>query len=164
MSIVTTQLLDFFQFVIIGILISILFDFFRAYRSARKTTSIMVLIQDILYFFIVTIIVIFSIIYILDSDLRFYIFFAMILGILTYISILSKFFLKLYHKFFKVLGFLFELIVLPLKFVSQFITKIYNYFKKNIQKCCKKFFYMLSLNCMKLKKSKFLKFKIKRRG
>lgn len=164
MSLVTSQLLDFFEFVIIGVIISIIFDFFRAYRSARKTNDFIVLLQDFIYFFLVTIIIVISIINILDSNLRGYIFFAIILGIFVYISILSKFFLKIYNAFFKTISYIIELIILPLKLCIQFFYKIYKFFKKYIKKCCKKFFYVLSLICKKFLSIKFLNIKFKRRG
>ena len=163
MSLVTLQLLDFFEFVIVGVVISILFDFFRAYRSARKINNFTVLIQDIIYFFLVTIIIIFSIINILDSNLRLYIFFAMVLGIITYISILSKFFLKLYNKFFKTISFVVDVIFSPIKLYIQILRKFYKFFKKNIKKCCKKFFYVLSLICNKLLNIRLKEFKIQKR-
>lgn len=164
MSLVTLQLLDFFEFVVVGVVISIIFDFFRAYRSARKTNNFMVLIQDIIYFFLVTIIIVFCIVNILDSNLRLYIFFAILLGVVTYISILSKFFLKLYNKFFKTITFIVDLIILPLKLYIQILRKIYIFFKKYIKKCCKKFFYVLSLICRKLLNIRLKGIKFKREG
>lgn len=164
MSLVTLQLLDFFEFVIVGVVISIIFDFFRAYRSARKTNNFTVLVQDIIYFFLITVIIIFSIINILDSNLRLYIFFAILLGIMTYISILSKIFLRLYSRFFKIISFIVELVILPLKLYIQILRKIYNFFKKYIKKCCKKFFYMISLICSKLLNIRLKNIKFKREG
>ncbi len=164
MSLVTLQLLDFFEFVVVGVIISILFDFFRAYRSARKINNFMVFIQDIIYFFLVTIIIVFSIINILDSNLRLYIFFAILLGIITYISIFSKFFLKLYNKFFKTISFIADVILLPIKLYIQILRKIYKFFEKNIKKCCKKFFYMLSLIYNKLLNIRLKRIKFKREG
>ena len=124
----------------------------------------MVFIQDFIYFFIVTIIIIFSIINVLDSSLRFYIFIAIILGIIIYISVFSSIFLKLYNKFFATIVFVFDLFILPLKLNYQVIIKIYNILKKYIKKCCKMFFYVISLVCSKLPKLRLPNIKIKRRG
>lgn len=152
MSLVTAQLLDFLQFVVIGIFISLVFDFFRAYRGVRKINNFMVFIQDFIYFFLITAIIVFSIIYILDSSLRFYIFIAIILGISIYISMFSQIFLKIYHKFFDTIAFIFDLFILPLKLCFQVITKIYIFLKKCIKKCCKMFFYVISFICNGLQK------------
>ena len=63
---ITEQLIDFLQFVLIGVIISIIFDFFRSYRMNKKVSNISVMIQDILFFVIATIIIIMGIVYILD--------------------------------------------------------------------------------------------------
>lgn len=159
MSLVTNQLLDFLQFVFIGIVISLIFDFFRAYRGARKTNNFIVFMQDFIYFFIVTIIIIFSIINILDSGLRFYIFIAIVIGISIYISIFSKIFLNLYSKFFATIEFIIDLFILPIKLDIQVILRNYKILKKYIEKCCKKFFYMISLICNRFSKLRLPKIK-----
>lgn len=164
MSIVTNQLIEFIQFILIGLVISVIFDFFRAYRVAKKPNNLIVFIQDFIYFFIVTIIIICSIINVSDSSLRFYIFIALILGISIYMSVLSQFFMKLYDKIFKVINFIFDLFILPLKLLFQFMQKIYKFFEKYIKKCCKMFLYMVSLICNKLLKLRLPKIKFKKRG
>lgn len=76
---VIEQSTEFIEFVFIGILIALVFDFFRAYRKYKKVNYIGVIFQDIIFFLIVSIIIIFSIIYILDSNIRIYIFLAVII-------------------------------------------------------------------------------------
>ena len=100
-DIVANQVMNFLQFITIGIIIALIFDFFRAYRTRKKVSNFSVMIQDIIYFFIVTIIIVFSIVNFLDSSLRLYVFIAIVIGIMIYISILSKFILKIYDAFFK---------------------------------------------------------------
>ena len=52
---VTEQLIDFFQFIMIGIVISLIFDMFRAYRAIKhRKSTFSVMLQDIIYFTIVT--------------------------------------------------------------------------------------------------------------
>ena len=92
---ITEQLIDFLQFVLIGVIISIIFDFFRSYRMNKKVSNISVMIQDILFFVIATIIIIMGIVYILDSDLRLFVFLAIILGIFIYVTLLSKIFINM---------------------------------------------------------------------
>ena len=112
------------------------------------------MIQDIIYFFIVTIIIVFSIVNFLDSSLRLYVFIAIVIGIMIYISILSKFILKIYDAFFKSLFEVIDIFLSPIKLILQFFQKICNFFGKYIKKCCKKFFTMISFICNKLKKVK----------
>ncbi len=161
---VTEQLIDFFQFVMIGILISLIFDFFRAYRhvKGKRNSAISVMVQDIIYFFIVTIIIVLGIIYILDSSLRFYVFIAMILGIVVYISLLSRFFLKLYNIVIKEIINVTKFIFLPIELNLHINTKIINIFKKYIKKCCKNIFNMISYLCKGKKQVKINKNENKR--
>ena len=141
------QLFEFFEFVIIGIIIALIFDFFRAYRKYKKVSNKNVIFQDILFFSIVSIIIIFSIIYILDSNIRLYIFMAVIIGILIYISIFSKYFLKIYDVIIKLFFGTISFIFIPLEFIRQIIYQIFKFLRKNIKKCCKKIFYMIFCVC-----------------
>ena len=152
---ITEQLIDFLQFVLIGVIISIIFDFFRSYRMNKKVSNISVMIQDILFFVIATIIIIMGIVYILDSDLRLFVFLAIILGIFIYVTLLSKIFINIYNMLFRILKDVIEIFILPVNLNLQIIKKIYNFFKKYILKCCKMFFYVISLICRKLNFNKF---------
>lgn len=154
MSLITVQLMDFLQFILIGIIVSIIFDFFRAYRIVKKNNNFSVFFQDFIYFFIVTLIIILSIVYVLDTELRLYIFIAIILGIGIYISLFSKYFLFCYDKIFKLVFKIFDFILLPIYLVSSVLKIISNFFSKKLKKCCKKFFYVISLICIKLHKKR----------
>lgn len=57
---VSNQVIDFIEFVLIGVLIASIFDFFRAYRKIKKVSTLTVMIQDSIYFIIVTMVIIFS--------------------------------------------------------------------------------------------------------
>ena len=146
---VSEQIIDFFEFVMIGILISLIFDFFRAYRNVNKKRSgvISVMFQDILYFLIATVIIILGIIYILDSSLRIYVFLAIFLGICVYTSLLSSIFVKIYSTLIKKIICTIKFTFLPFNLILQITRKTYSFFKKNIKKCCKKIFYMVSFKC-----------------
>ncbi|MDD3303537.1 MAG: spore cortex biosynthesis protein YabQ [Clostridia bacterium] len=160
-DIVARQIINFLQFITIGVIIALIFDFFRAYRSRKKVKNLTVVIQDIVYFVIVTIIVVVSIVNLLDSNLRLYIFIAIIIGIMLYISLLSKFILKIYDLFFKILFGIIEIFVIPIRLILQIISKIYHFFEKYIKKCCKRIFNMISFIYKKVKKVKVPKIKLK---
>lgn len=141
------------------------FDFFRALRKVKKISDNKVIIQDIITFFIIILILVFSIINILDSNLRLYIFYAIILGIFSYIIILSKHVIKFYEFCFNVINDVFLFIFIPFSLLKQIFSKIYIFFKNKVIKCCKKFFDMISLKCtekIKLKKGKIKNKKQKR--
>ena len=76
---VSNQVIDFIEFVLIGVLIASIFDFFRAYRKIKKVSTLTVMIQDSIYFIIVTMVIIFSIIKLLDSQIRLYVFLGILL-------------------------------------------------------------------------------------
>jgi spore cortex biosynthesis protein YabQ len=160
---VTQQLIEFFNFVVIGILLAIIFDFFRAYRKYKMTSAKGVLVQDIIYFVSATGIIIFSIIYVLDSNIRLYIFLGIFLGIMIYIGFFSKYFMKIYNLIFKVFFEILTVVFLPIKLNFDIIFHVINFLRKNIEKSCKKFFYMVDFKCKSLK-SMIKKKNIDKRG
>jgi spore cortex biosynthesis protein YabQ len=160
---ISDELITFFKFVSVGIIISVIFDFFRACRKIKKTSSIEVLIQDIIFFFIATVITTISIIIMLDSNIRVYVFFAIIFGCLIYLSLFSKIIIKLQIMFLKQIASIISVFCTPIILDLQIFTIICKFFKKNIQKCCKKFFFVLSLICKFIKKNGKFFSKIKRK-
>lgn len=141
---VSTQALDFVEFVLIGTIIGIIFDFFRGYRKVKQTNTTEVIIQDIVYFILATIIIIFSIINLLDSQIRLYIFIALLLGCTIYFSTISRYIIKLYILFFQMANEIISTIFLPLILGIQIFQKICKILKKIWKKCCKLFLYMIS--------------------
>lgn len=80
-----TQCKIFCAFFILGILTGFIFDFFRALRKAFKTNNIITYIEDILFLVIIGAMFLKSIIVFSSGELRFYIFFAIIFGIIIYV-------------------------------------------------------------------------------
>lgn len=141
---IASQLIDFINFIVIGIVISVIFDFFRAYRKQKKVTATVVVIQDILYFLIATIIVSVSIILFLDCDIRLYVFIGIVIGIFIYISVFSKYIMKLYTFLINLFSAIADIFFIPIKLVIEILNRICSILNKLIKKCCKKFFNMLS--------------------
>ena len=141
---IATQISDFLNFFLIGILISIILDFFRTYRKLNKTSVITVLVQDIIYFFIATSIIIIAVINILDSSIRLYIFIAIITGCILYFVVFSKYVIRLYKILFKTSKSILEFALLPLSLIIHLIVKICIFMQKITKKCCKKFFYVVT--------------------
>ena len=141
----SSHLLEFFGFLLIGVTLGIIFDFFRAYRKLKKSSVFFVTLQDIIFFIIATIIILLSIIFILDTEIRFYIFLAIGIGIYLYIKIFSRFILKIIVKFYEVINNFLGLIFLPISLIITLFKKIYQFLKKIIKKCCKKFLYVISI-------------------
>ncbi len=143
-----------FGFFIIGIIIAIIFDFFRTYRSLKRVSSMKVIVQDIIYFFVSTFIILWGIINILDSSIRLYIFIAIILGSALHFTFFSKYSQKVYKFLFKTSKEIIDFFLLPLNLILYIILKNCIILKKFVKKCCKKFFNMLTFIIDKLKITK----------
>jgi len=89
------QLISFIYFIIVGIILSIIFDIFRILRRTIKTSDIVTNIQDILFCIITGIIILFSIFHFNKGQLRLYIFIGLSLGITFYMIFISKYFIKI---------------------------------------------------------------------
>ena len=80
----------FILFFVIGLIISIIFDFFRAIRKNFKASDFATLIEDIVFLGITSFLIVFSIIKINGGEVRFYIFLAIFFGILLYSLTISN--------------------------------------------------------------------------
>ena len=135
----------FLVFSLTGIVIGILFDFFRILRRSIKTSNIVTYIQDILFWILAGIIVLYSIWYFNNGELRTYVFLGLIIGILIYMTTLSNIIVKIFTKF---LVFLINVFKIPLKAIYLFISKIFTITTGFFNKITKK---------LKIKKGNFVK-------
>ena len=122
------QLKSFSIFIIVGIIISIIFDIFRILRKTIKTSDILTYIEDTLFWITSGLIILFSIFIFNNGELRSYIFIGIFLGILFYILFISKYFINInviiisYIK--KCIKKIFIYILIPFKIVYKIIKKI----------------------------------------
>ena len=115
---IKNQLIIFLIFALSGIIISMIFDFFRAIRKTTKTSNFIIYIEDCLFWIISGIILIFEIAKFSYGELRLYIFVGLIIGSLIYFFFLSKWLLKLF--------------VNTLSIIINSIIKIKTFIKKNL--------------------------------
>lgn len=80
----------FILFFIIGLIIGIVFDFFRAIRKNFKTSDLATLFEDIVFLGFTSFLIIFSIIKINGGEVRFYLFLGIFFGILSYSLTISN--------------------------------------------------------------------------
>lgn len=85
------QVYIFFSSVVIGAIMGVIFDFFRALRRKGNTKNILVYVQDTIFWFIIAIIIIVSSFIINNGELRGYMLIGYILGALVYMLIFSKY-------------------------------------------------------------------------
>ena len=117
----------FLVFILDGILIGILFDIFRVLRKNFRTPDIVTYIEDILFWILTGIILLYSIFIAADGEIRFYMFLATFCGCIFYILLFSKTFIKVASKILRILTNLFSKIF---KLFSNFITLIIKIIKK----------------------------------
>lgn len=145
------ETINFFIFVSIGFLYSMLFDVFRALRKVRKTDTKIVLIQDIIYFLLIGIILIIIIINFVKEMFRLYYIIGIILGITSYIGLIGNHIMNMFVKIFKAYDKLYQFVMLPFEPYNKIIKSVTNKFKKIVTKCCKKISYMINFYYNKMK-------------
>jgi len=87
---VSNQAYIFLWSVIGGMLIAFIYDIFRIKRRAVKTHSMVIYIEDFLYWIIVALVMFGVVYYSNQGEIRGYIFIGMVLGIVLYVSLLSR--------------------------------------------------------------------------
>lgn len=107
------QVYIFFSSVIIGAIMGVVFDFFRALRRKGNTKNILVYIQDVLFWLIIAIMIIVSSFIINNGELRGYMLLGYILGALIYMLLFSKYIKFLFGIIFDFIEKIFSYILLP---------------------------------------------------
>ncbi len=121
------QLYNILIFFIIGIVIGILFDIFRILRKTFKTPDIVTIIEDILFWILVGIIIIFSIFKFNNGILRSYIFVGLIIGFIIYMLTISKYLMKISVKILLTIK---NIIYFPFRKINLFYKKIHQNIRK----------------------------------
>lgn len=93
----------FLLFFIIGIIISLFFDFFKVLRKSFKTSDFITILEDILYLFVVGIFITFCIFKLNNGELRLFIFLAIFSGIIVYSLTISNFCVIILYTFMNIL-------------------------------------------------------------
>ena len=115
---VTNQAHLFLIFVINGILIGLLFDMFRISRKVIKTSNFITYIEDILFWILTGIIILYSIFVFNNGQLRFYMFLGIILGAICYLLFISSYVIRINVK-------IINIIFMPIKFIINLFRRIF---------------------------------------
>ena len=145
------ETITFFVFILLGIIIGIIFDFFRALRKTKKYNERYINIQDIVFFIIIGIVLATFLIYNLEDELRLYLFFALFLGIVIYSSTISTYIIKFLIRIIKLWRSIFNFIFLPIFMYKDIFMTIFYFFNKKTKKYCNKFYNMISYFCKSIK-------------
>lgn len=137
---INSELYIFLAFILIGLLIGLFFDFFRILRKVYKTSNFVTLIEDVVFWIISGTILLVGIFILNGGKLRIFLFIGIIIGLLFYITVISKFIIKVGIK---ALNFFNFVILFPfLKIMKKIVcnTKIsikniyFDFFKHNNKK------------------------------
>ena len=125
----------FLVFSMTGVAIGVLFDIFRILRRTIKTSNIITYIEDILFWILTGILILYNIWYFNNGEIRIFMFLGIILGVLIYVCTLSKIFIKIFSKVLLVIKKVFEL---PIKTILSILKKITTTFITIFTKITKK--------------------------
>lgn len=137
-------------FILNGILIGILFDIFRISRKTFRTSNIITYIEDIIFWFLTGLLLLFSILKFNNGEIRGFIFIGLLLGITFYMLFISKYFVfinvKIINTMKYIIGIIIKILLYPSKLISKIIIIILlkplkfiykNIIAKNIEKILK---------------------------
>jgi len=126
---VSNQAYVFLCTVIGGMAIALVYDIFRIFRKAVKTSSAITYVQDLLYWLIAAAIMFITVYYSNDGQLRAYLFAGAIIGAILYALLFSNivmksslFIIKIASKVFKAIAFI---VSYPAKIIAH-IRKMQN--------------------------------------
>ena len=127
---VTNQAYLFLIFIINGIIIGVLFDFFRILRKTFKTKDIITYLQDILFWILTGFIILYSTFTFNNGEIRIFMFIAILIGVVAYMTLISSYVIKInvtIINFFKnIIQKIFNVLIMPFKWIYRVIKKILN--------------------------------------
>ena len=125
---INNEPLFFCIFIINGLLIGLLFDFFRILNKSFKTRDFMTYIEDILFWILSGIILLYSIFTFNNGEIRFYMFLGVILGCIVYMLLFSRYIVNTITKivlfFKKIIKKIVNIIIYPLKMLIKLLSKV----------------------------------------
>lgn len=144
---VTNQAYLFLIFILNGILIGLLFDFFRILRKSFKTKDIITYIQDIIFWILTGFIILYSTFTFNNGEIRIFMFIAILLGIIFYMTLISSYVIKInvaIINFIKnMIAKIINIILMPFKWIYKTFEKILykpiNLVKEKISNIFRKF-------------------------
>lgn len=118
----------FLIFVINGAIIGLVFDIFRILRKSFKTSDVITIIEDILFWIITGIIILYSIFVFNNGEIRFFMFIGIFLGAMIYMLLISRYVIKvsvgIISVIKKIVSFIFKILIFPIKAIYKIIKNI----------------------------------------
>lgn len=123
---VEDQALIFIVFTFTGILLGILFDFFRVFRRTFNTIDFITYLEDILYWILAGIIVLYNIWFFKNGEIRFFMIIGIIMGAIIYSLLFSSILIKietmLLTKLKNIIMFFYKIIIIPIEKIIKFFV------------------------------------------
>ena len=85
---VENQAYLFLVFSLTGVILGVLFDFFRVLRKTFKTGDFVTYIEDILYWILAGIIILYNIWFFNDGEIRVFMILGILMGAIIYLSLI----------------------------------------------------------------------------
>ena len=111
----------FVVFTLVGIAIGVLFDIFRILRKTIKTRDFITCIEDILFWILTGIIIIYSMYRFCDGELRFFMIIGAILGTIIYLITISEYTIKISLL---IINFIKKVVVFPTRLLIKLLKRI----------------------------------------
>ncbi len=122
----------FVVFTLTGIILGIIFDFFRVLRKIFKTVDFITYIEDIIYWIFAGLIILYNIWFFNDGEIRFFMIIGIFIGAIIYALTFSSIFIKIESFFMKKIKFLFIFFYNILKIPIEKIIILFKYMIKLI--------------------------------
>lgn len=126
----------FLVFSFTGVIIGILFDTFRILRRTIKTANFITYVEDVLFWVLTGLLILYNIWYFNNGEIRIYMFLAIILGILIYMSTLSNILIKIFSRLLQII---IKALELPFKTIISIFRKINTIVSIKLKKMSKNF-------------------------
>lgn len=126
---ITNQAYIFIIFVMVGIIVGIIFDFFRILRKSFKTKDFVTYIEDIVFCILTGLILLYSIFKFNSGEIRIYMFLGVLIGCSLYMLTISKYFIKInvfiLTTLTNILKKIISILYIPFKYLKKILTKIF---------------------------------------
>jgi len=134
-DLLSNQLYVFLIYCLCGVIIGVFFDVFRILRKSFKTPDVITYIQDVIFWLLTGLFLLYVIFKFNNGEIRSYIFIGLGLGGLFYLLVFSKVFIKInviIIKYIKlIIGKIIIVLIYPLKLLKTLFDKI---ILKNLKK------------------------------
>ena len=138
---ITNQAYLFLIFVINGVIIGILFDFFRILRKSFKTPDFVTYIEDVIFWILTGLLTLYSIFVFNNGEIRFFMFLGIFIGIALYMLLCSTYIIKfsvfIINKTKKIILKIFNIIAYPINLIYKILKKVFINVKNMTQKTTK---------------------------